>query len=198
MQKAKISREQRDRLEGMLKLNKTLQTVLARADSLCMPNWYLGAGCVSQTVWNILHGFDPEYAIKDYDLVYYDANDISKEGELRFIEEAKELFKDIPEEVEIVNEARVHLWIEEYAGYKIDQYKNTEEAISSWPTTITCVAVKYEKGVFKVYAPYGLDDVFDMILRPNKKIVTEEVYEKKVEKWTKIWPKLMVIGWNEE
>ena len=60
-----------------------------------MPNWYLGAGGVVQTVWNMKHGFDPEHGIKDYDLVYYDANDTSYEGEDVFIQKGKELFKDI-------------------------------------------------------------------------------------------------------
>jgi hypothetical protein len=197
MQNTEVSKDQIDRLEEMLKKNKTLWIVLERADSLGMSNWYLGAGCISQTVWNILYGFDPEYAIKDYDLVYYDASDISYEGENRVVQAAKELFKDIPVAIDIINEARVHLWIEKKAGYKIDQYKSTEEAISSWPTTITCVGVNYTGGKLHVYAPYGLDDVFNMVLRPNKKIATEEVYMDKVKKWTKIWPKLAVIGWDE-
>ncbi len=168
MQNGEVSKNQINRLEGMLKKNKTLQAVLERADSLGMQNWYLGAGCISQTVWNILHGFEPERNIKDYDLVYYDANDISEEGQEKFIKKAKELFEDIPAEIEIVNEARVHSWVEEEFGYAIDQYKNVKEAIGSWPTTITCVAVRPEGGVLKVCAPYGLDDVFNMVLRPKK------------------------------
>lgn len=193
-----IKQEQIDRLEGMLKQNKTLQAILERADSLDLPNWYLGAGCISQTVWNILHGFDPEHAIKDYDLVYYDTSDISYEGEDAYVQKAKELFSDLPVALDIINEARVHLWVEKKFGYKIDQYKSVEEAISTWPTTITCVGVRYGKdGKFKVYATYGLDDIFTMVLRPNKKIITEEIYMKKVSKWTKTWPMLTVIGWNE-
>lgn len=193
-----IDQEQIDRLEEMLKKNKTLQVILDRAGSLGMRDWYLGAGCISQTVWNILHGFDPEHAIKDYDLVYYDASDISKEGQERFIQKAKELFEDLPVEIEIVNEARVHLWIEEEFGYAIDQYKSVEEAISTWPTTITCVGITRSNGKMRVYATFGLTDVFNMVLRPNKKLVTEEVYMNKVQKWTKVWPKLKVVGWNDE
>lgn len=194
----KIDQEQIDRLEDMLKQNKTLQIILNRAEELGMPNWYLGAGCVSQTVWNILHGFDPERNIKDYDLVYYDAEDISKEGELAFMQKAKDLFRDISVELDIVNEARVHLWLEEEFGYATDQYKSAEEAISTWPTTITCVGVARRNGKMQVYAAFGLDDVFNMTLRPNKKLITEAVYMNKVRKWTALWPKLTVVGWNEE
>lgn len=194
----KIDQTQIDRLEEMLKQNKTLQIILDRAGSLGMPNWYVGAGCISQTVWNILHGLDPEQHIKDYDLVYYDAEDISKESELAFIQKAADLFGDIAVELDIVNEARVHLWVEEEFGYAIDQYQSVEEAISTWPTTITCVGVTRQNGKMRVYATFGLDDVFNMVLRPNKKVVTEEVYMNKVKKWTALWPKLSVVGWNEE
>lgn len=194
----KIDQKQIDRLEEMLKQNKTLQIVLDRAELLGMPNWYLGAGCISQTVWNILHGFDPEKNIKDYDLVYYDASDISYEAEDIFVQKAKKLFENLPATIDLINEARVHLWIEKKFGYAIDQYQSVEEAISTWPTTITCVGVARRNGKMRVYATFGLDDVFNMILRPNKRLVTEEVYEKKVQKWTKIWPKLTVVGWNDE
>lgn len=193
-----IDQEQIDRLEEMLKKNKTLQVILDRAGSLGMPDWYLGAGCISQTVWNILHGFDPEHAIKDYDLVYYDASDTSYEAEDVFVQKAKELFKDLPVAIDLINEARVHLWIEKKFGYGIDQYKSVEEAISTWPTTITCVGITRSNGKMRVYATFGLTDVFNMVLRPNKKLVTEEVYMKKVQKWTKVWPKLRVVEWNEE
>lgn len=182
----------------MLKQNKTLQIILDRAGSLGMPNWYVGAGCISQTVWNILHGFDPEQHIKDYDLVYYEAEDISKESELAFIQKAADLFGDIAVELDIVNEARVHLWVEEEFGYAIDQYQSVEEAISTWPTTITCAGVTRRNGKMWVYATFGLDDVFNMVLRPNKKVVTEAVYMNKVKKWTALWPKLSVVGWDEE
>lgn len=193
----KIDQTQIDRLEEMLKQNKTLQIILDRAGSLGIPNWYVGAGCISQTVWNILHGFDPEQHIKDYDLVYYDAADISKESELAFMQKAADLFGDIAVELDIVNEARVHLWVEEEFGYAIDQYQSVEEAISTWPTTITCVGVTQRNGKMRVYATFGLDDVFNMVLRPNKKVITEAVYMNKVHKWTALWPKLSVVGWDE-
>lgn len=111
-------------LPQILKENKSVQLVLERAESLNMPNWYLGAGSIAQTVWNVKHGFHPENGIKDYDLVYYDAGDISKEVEDAFIRRSKELFKDIPVLVEIVNQARVHLWYGKDFGQSIDKYQS--------------------------------------------------------------------------
>jgi hypothetical protein len=188
-----------EQLLQILEKNKSVQLILNRAESLSMPNWYLGAGGIVQTVWNVKHGFDPENGIKDYDLVYYDADDISYEAEDVFIQKGKEVFKGIPVLVEIRNQARVHLWYEKHFGRPIDQYKSVEESIRTWPTTATSVGVRKDKnGRFQIYAPFGLDDLLNMVVRANKAKITEKIYQDKVDRWIKIWPNLKVIPWDEE
>ena len=73
--------EHAERLEAALKENDVAQAVLAVAGELDLPDWYFGAGGVAQTVWNVLHGFEPAAGIKDYDLVYFDATDLTVESE---------------------------------------------------------------------------------------------------------------------
>lgn len=185
-----------DCLERTLEQNETIKRILELAPQLQMPNWYLGAGCIAQTAWNMHHEFDLTHGIKDYDLVYYDSSDITQEGENSYIEKGRDYFRGLPIEVEIKNEARVHLWYEKHFGISIRPYKSIEEAINTWPTTATSVAVKYNsKGEFIIYAPYGLNDLFGMIVRPNKTQITKEIYLKKVERWAKIWPMLTIIPW---
>lgn len=159
-------------------------------------SWYLGAGCLCQSVWNWLSGRKITEGIKDYDLVYYDAGDISRGSEAEEQERVKNKFS-LPVEIEVVNEARVHLWFEEDFGKKIDQLKSCEDAINQWPTTATSVGINKIGSKYNVYAPYGLNDLFGMVVRPNKPSVIKWVYEKKVEKWTKIWPNLNVIRWEQ-
>ena len=191
--------DQEKRLIEALRGNKSIQLILGRAETLGMADWYLGAGCIAQTVWNLQHGFDPDHGIRDYDLVYYDASDISYEGEDVFIQRGKELFGDIRIPVEIRNEARVHLWYESHFGNRIDQYQSTEDAISKFPTTATSIGVtKKTNGTIRVYAPFGVDDIFDMIVRPNKAQITEKIYGDKFTGWLKVWPKLKVIPWNDK
>lgn len=188
-----------ERLLQTLKKNKSAQLILEQANKLGMPNWYLGAGGVVQTIWNVEHGFDPENGIKDYDLVYYDAGDTSYEAENVFIQRGRKLFKDIPVPVEIRNQARVHIWYEKHFGRPIDQYKSVEEAISTWPTTATSIGVRKNiNGRFQVYAPFGLDDLFKMIVRANKVKITEKIYQDKVDRWIKFWPNLKVVPWDRE
>lgn len=191
-----MGNKQIDQLLEILQKNKTLQKVLEQSGELGMSNWYVGAGSIAQTVWNIKHGFESETGIKDYDLVYFDDADISYEAEDKFIQSGKILFGGITNNIEIRNQARVHLWYEQRFGTAIKPYRSTEEAIQGWPTTVTAIGVTKNKGQIKVYAPFGLDDLLNLVIRPNKVLVKKDVYQLKVERWQQIWPKLQIIPWD--
>ncbi len=182
-------------LEKTLAKSKNVSEILRRAPKLKLPNWYLGAGTVVQTVWNELHGFPLDYGIDDCDLVYFDT-DISAEAQARYIEAGKRLFTDMSIKVDITNEARVHLWYKQEVGIDIAPYTSTEHAINTWPSTASAVGVRYEGEKFIVYAPCGLNDMMGLIIRANKGLITQEVYEKKVKKWSGKWPKLTAVPWD--
>lgn len=48
--------------------NRHNRAILARWQELALPDGYLVAGCLFQTVWNLLGDRPPEQDIKDYDL----------------------------------------------------------------------------------------------------------------------------------
>jgi hypothetical protein len=180
----------------MLLQNPSIQKVLERAPDLNLPNWYLGAGCIAQTVWNYFAGRPLLEHISDMDLVYFDAADPGFEAEDEKIRRAREVFSDLPVEIDVKNQARVHLWYEKHFGYAIQPYKSVEDAIKTWPTTATAVAVKKdEAGRFAVFAPYGLEDLLHRVVRPNKVQITEAIYLKKVHRWKACWPDLTVMPW---
>jgi hypothetical protein len=77
-----VTATQTELLEHAVRTNPAALAVLQRTAELRLPSWYLGGGCVAQTVWNHLHGFAPTYGIKDYDVVYFDPDDFSAAGEL--------------------------------------------------------------------------------------------------------------------
>ena len=189
--------EQINYLVDILQKNPYLKTIL---DSNPFPDdirWYLGAGCICQSVWNFLSGKEITTGIKDYDLVYYDAGDISKDTETKEQRRIKTMFSSLPIDVEVINEARVHQWFEVDFGKRIDQFRSCENAIDDWPTTATAIGVNKMNGKINVYAPYGLNDLFGMVVRPNKPAVLKRVYEEKIEKWTKKWSNLKVIPWEQ-
>lgn len=183
-------------IEEVLLKNPSIKKILELTPQLKLSNWYLGAGCIAQTIWNYQHGFDLNNGIKDYDLVYYD-EDVSYEAEDKYIKKGKELFKDI--EVEIRNQARVHLWYKKKFRIRISQYKSVEEAINTWPTTSTSIGIRYDKrNQFQIYAPYGLNDLLKMIVRPNKTLIRDDyIYLDKAIRYKKVWPQIRIIDWNE-
>lgn len=83
-------------------------------------------------------------------------------------------------------------------GYDIKPYSQIEEAINTWPTTATAIAIRLNQdNNWVMYAPFGLNDVFGKIVRANKTQITQKIYEKKVQKWLSIWPDLKVIPWEK-
>jgi hypothetical protein len=174
-----------DNLQELIDLahqNPWLNTVLTRAHELGLPNWYVGAGALCQTVWNDAHGYSLTEHISDIDLVYFDS-DLLEESESKHTLNAQRLFSDIPRRIDLKNQARVHLWYAARFGYTIAPYTSVEQAMATWPTTATAV---------------GLDDLFKLVVRPNKLQITRAIYEAKVSRWQKHWPKLQIVDWNED
>jgi len=189
---------QTELLWSMVSGQRWLSAMLEAAPSLGQHSYYLGAGCIVQTVWNVLSGYDPLYGIEDADFVYYDESDLSFEAEDRTVRKAQALFADAPVRIDVKNQARVHLWYESHFGYPIRPYRTLEEAINSWPTTATCVGIRLDgRRQPSVYAPYGLNDLFGMIVRANKTQITQDVYERKAAKWKAKWPDLTILPWDQ-
>ncbi len=55
--------------------------ILDYIESLKLSNFYLAADAIFQTIWNFDDNKPLNHGIKDIDIVYYDANNISKEYE---------------------------------------------------------------------------------------------------------------------
>ena len=182
-------------LEAVLRANPVCAAILDGAAALGLPDWYLGAGAVAQTVWNKAHGRDPGADIADYDLVYFDAGDLSEDAEKAAERAAVSAFGNFGVRLDVTNEARVHLWYERRFGVKLEPYASAEAAIATWPTTASSIGVTSRDGRFAAVAPFGTDDLWALIVRPNKTLVTRAVYEAKVARWSAIWPRLTIVPW---
>jgi hypothetical protein len=185
-------------LRSALSRNDQLLMVLERIAGMGLPGWYLTGGGVFQTVWNVVTGRPPTAGIKDYDIFYFDDTDVSWEAEDRVIQAAAEVFADQPVEVELRNEARVHLWYEQKFKAPCDPYDSTEAAIDSFAATTCAVGIRLEAGGrWRVYAPHGLSDVFNLVLRPNPGQGRREAYLTKSARWQRQWPELTVLEWQD-
>ena len=188
--------EQVAAFQTVLLRNQTLAEVLARAAALGLPGWYLVAGCLYQTVWNVVTGQPPEAGILDYDLAYFDASDLSWQAEDAVIQAGRALFGDLPAPVQIRNQARVHLWYERKFGVPCPPHESAEAAIDTFEATTACLGVRLGPGGrWRVYAPHGLGDVFNLVVRPNPVLAPGRVYQGKTARWHRQWPSLTVLPW---
>lgn len=183
-------------LDAVLR-NPRVGDVLARAEALDLPDWYLAAGCLFQTVWNVLDGRDPTHGIGDYDLIYHDGRDLSWDAEDVVIRRCAEAFADLGVEVEVRNQARVHLWYEDHFGVPYPPLGSSAEAVDRYAAHACRVAVRRVAGRYEVYAPSGFDDLFAFVVRPNPGIAPRAVYEAKTARWQPLWPRLKVLPWPD-
>jgi hypothetical protein len=158
------------RLEAILRAAPRLMRVLTTARSLELPDWMVFSGAIYQPVLNHLTGRPADYGLKDYDLAYYEPSDLSYEAEDRVIRRAATTFDpDLSPLVEVRNQARVHLWFEQKfgeAGY--GPLSCSAEALTRFTSASFAVGARLDPdGRLVVFAPFGLDDLFALRLRPN-------------------------------
>ena len=55
--------------------------LLDRLGTMGLAQCHLVAGCLFQTVWNRISGNAPDWGIKDYDIFYFDDEDLSWDAE---------------------------------------------------------------------------------------------------------------------
>ena len=185
-----------DRLVAHLRGSTVLWQCLERLADLGLPDWYLGAGGIAQTVWNAAHDKPPAEDISDYDIVYFDASDVTEAGENEVTANVRAAMADLPMAVDVKNQARVHLWYRRRFGYDIVPYTSIEDAIATWPTTATAIGVRLTHGRPRVFAPFGLDDLLRLVVRANRVQITPEIYRRKVARWHRHWPNLTVLPWE--
>ena len=112
------------------------------------------------------------------------------------IRRGAELFAGLPVPVEIRNEARVHLWYAERFGVPAPAFRDCADAIDHFAAVCCCVGVTVQDGRPRVYAPHGLDDLFGLTVRPNRRLATREAYEAKAARWSSVWPELTVLPYD--
>jgi uncharacterized protein len=161
--------ELRKRLTPIVRSTPALMRVLSVARHLNLPDWLVFSGAVYQPVLNHLTGRPLDYGIKDYDLGYFDASDLSYDAEDAVIRRVKAAFDEpLRSMVEVRNQARVHLWFETKFREPYGPLSSTAEALERFASATFAVGVRLESDDrLHIEAPFGLADVFALRLRPN-------------------------------
>ena len=185
------------RLQAIVIESPLLSPILRNWQGIDLPDCWLVAGAIAQTVWNHSFGFPATHGINDVDIVYFDAGDLSETAEAAHALRIRNSFSHLPVWIDVKNEARVHLWYEEKFKYPIDPYRSAADAITTFPTTATAVGLQPLADGLELCAPYGISDLLGLIVRPVKKQITREIYGNKVNRWVASWPELKIVGWDE-
>src|SRR5437588_3772235 len=161
--------ELRERLTEIVCATPRLVRVLSVARHLCLPDWLVFSGAVYQPVLNHLTGRPPDYGIKDYDLGYFDASNLSYEAEDAVIRRVKAAFDEpLRSMVEVRNQARVHLWFEAKFGEPYTPLSCTADALERFASATFAVGVRLESDDrLHVESPFGLADLFALRVVPN-------------------------------
>ena len=183
------------RLVDVVCADSGLMYVLTTVRSLGLNDWRVFSGAVYQSVWNAVTGRPVGYGRKDYDLGYFDP-DTSWDAEDGVIRRVAAAFEEpFRTEVEVRNQARVHLWFPDRFGEPYEALTGTDEALARFVAPAFAVGVRLEADdSISIAAPFGLEDVFGMVLRPNPNRPLAKGWDKAVSRARARWPELTVIA----
>lgn len=158
--------------------------------SLALPDCWIAAGFVRDAVWDHLHGYSQSRPSGDVDVVWYDAGRLSAEYDREI---QLQLCECIPTlDWSVKNQARMHLRNNDAA------YHSVADAMRYWPETATAVAIRLGCDDFlEVNAPFGLDDLFALRLRPTESFVIDKrtIFQQRLteKRWLERYPLLRAM-----
>lgn len=163
--------------------------VLRNVQALNLPDCWIGAGFVRSAVWDHLHQRAPAESTDDIDVVWFeprrtgDPVDRAIERQLATVDPAPRW--------SVKNQAIMHL------RNRDRPYRSTVDAMAFWPETATAVAIRLHDGALEIAAPFGLDDLFDLILRPTPAFRGDRLpaFHDRIatKRWLERWPKLSLV-----
>jgi uncharacterized protein len=177
--------------------NPANEMIAGELSRLGLPDAWIVAGCLVQTVWNVRTGRAVDYGIADYDVFYFDP-DTSWQAEDAVIRELHGRFAKLDStgiiKVEVRNQARVHLWYPEKHGLPYPALHGSTQGIDRFLTKNTQVGIRPTQADHEVYAPHGFDDIAAMVVRPNRTAnFSAANYAAKAARWKTLWPEITVL-----
>ena len=157
-------------------------------EALELPDCWIGAGFVRSAVWDHLHGQTPSLS-GDIDVVWFDPEAAFTTTDQAI--EARLMALDPTLPWSVTNQARMHV-------RNTDRpYRSTTDALAFWPDTATAVAVRSRDAAIDITAPHGLDDLFELIVRPTPAFRGDKLAQfharLSAKRWLERWPKLTVV-----
>ncbi|WP_070885364.1 nucleotidyltransferase family protein [Pseudomonas argentinensis] len=177
-------------IQALMSADARRWEILQHVRDLRLPDCWVAAGFIRCAVWDHLHGHAPSPLPTDIDVIWFDPDNPLPERDFEL--EARLLNADNTLNWSVKNQARMHL----RNGDR--PYESATGAMAYWPDTATAVAVRLSaSGEVEVAAPFGLDDLFDLVVRPagrfrdeKRQLFLKRLYSKQ---WLTKWPGLTVL-----
>jgi hypothetical protein len=178
----------------LLEAHAGLHSLLVHVESLGLPDCWIGAGFIRNTVWDVLHGHEIGITrLNDVDVVFLDPTDPQKGRDAAIEDALQALAPGVPWQIK--NHARMP----QRNGDA--PYASTFDAVSRFPETATAIAARTIHGRVEVMSPHGIGDLFGLIVRPTPAFKHKmDVYRERVlsKGWPARWPGLtMLMTWDE-
>ena len=171
----------------LLENDDYIMSILQTVEKLNVNDAWVCAGLIRNKVWDALHSISTP--VNDIDVIYFDSTDTSSETEKQLEYLLEMLMPNQPWSVK--NQARMHF----KNGF--DPYTSSYDGVAHFPETPTAIAVKSRRGALQIMAPYGLEDLFEKVVKPTpyfqskfRSIYMERMREKK---WDEIWSDLDIL-----
>ncbi|KMS55971.1 hypothetical protein V474_13160 [Novosphingobium barchaimii LL02] len=175
------------RISSILRADPLRWHLLGVVEALNLPDCWIGAGFVRNAVWDHLHQRSIAPPNADVDVIWYDPDCADAAEDRKF--EAHLLALEPSITWSVKNQARMH-------GRNGDApYASATDAMRYWPETATAVAARRRgSDGCDIAAPFGLDDLLDLVLRPTSRFRVEKrtIYEDRIRTkgWFGSWPLL--------
>ena len=189
--------EQPHRFEAIVRADPDLMRLLRSIRRIRLPQWRLVAGCLYQTVWNVLTGRPRGTGIRDYDLIYFD-EDLSWAAEDAVIRRVAAAARGCVGPVETRNQARVHLCFESRFGSPYPRLSSADAALRRYASVVHAIGVRLEDDDrLDVAALLASMTFFAMVIRPNRALHNAVSHGTKARRAQAIWPEVTVIPWDD-
>ena len=177
------------KLRSIIRSEPWLMQMLRSVRQLDLPDWYITAGAIRNTVWDVLSEkrLSERSALHDIDVVYVDFHGDTCRSQM--VEQyLSSIFSDYS--FEVSNVAGCSRGIFGDVGVK-----SSVDYITRLPETVSSVGIRLDKhDSLSICAPYGLEDLFLFKVRKTPLLSLEEYESRKVTKgWSSIWPRVQYV-----
>jgi hypothetical protein len=176
-------------LQALIAADPRRMRVLRFVKDLGLPDCWVAAGFVRGCVWDYVHQHSTSTLPQDIDVIWYDPEHPTSERDAVLAMALHD--RDNSLKWSVKNQARMH-------QRNADRpYRSATDAMRYWPETATAVGVRLgHQDEIEVAAPFGLRDLFDLIVRPTHRFKAEKhsIFLDRIgsKSWQTIWPDLKI------